>query len=295
MSTTPPMDSQGDSGATPPPEGATQPVSGDSTGTTHAGWTQPVNTVPAQPAWGRPQAPMPGHYRLPPPGTPPRTNRMWLIGGGAAAVVALVVVVLLATSGGGGSAGADGGSQAAPGLRPHVVAGKEYTDVTLDTCSLVKPETISTHAAGATCTLPPLNGRDLPKMMTRIANWETEFGSGSSKRVTMDLNITVGPDPSGMFDIKKEVGLTALDDVRTIKDQHTIPGLGDEAFVYYAVDKPPFNLAEAQVLVRSGNALITVSYNGQIYGTDGEKSPIPQQESEEAVIAVVKDVLEKLG
>jgi hypothetical protein len=279
--------------STTPPEDATQPVPDDSTETTQAGWTQPVRTTPVRPAWGqRPQPPMPGQYQF---GTPPRGNRMWLIGGGAAAVVALIVVIVLLATSGSDSAGTGGGSQAAPDRQPHVVTGKEYTDLTMDTCSLVTPETISTHAPGATCTLSPLNGRDLPQMMTRIASWETELGSGSKADLQLDLNITVGPDPSGMFKIKKDSALTALSDVRTVKDQRTIPGIGDEAFVYYAVDNPPLELAAAEILVRSGNALITVSFNGRIYGADGEGTEIPQQESEDAVIAVAKDVLEKMG
>ncbi|MEU4845758.1 hypothetical protein [Streptomyces gilvosporeus] len=242
-------------------------------------WSQ---TVPATlPQSGGPAAGRAGGNR-----------RSWLIGGGAAlAVAAIVGVVVLATSGGDGKSTASQQSSAGAGRPPAPgspeAEGKTYTKVP-EGCQLIKASTIARIAPGTECKPSQFDNATMAAMITRMPNWKTAFGSGGAF-LSMDVNLSVGPAGKNMYDMDKHTALHALDKMRKITDSRPLHDLGDEAHLVHAVDKNPMDLAEATVIVRSGNAAYTVGYT-----YDVARSGKNQQQAEDAAIAAARDVLGSL-
>ncbi|WP_238545546.1 MULTISPECIES: hypothetical protein [Streptomyces] len=263
----------------PPPGQAPPPVPPQSPGTSSA-WSQPVPAT--SPLSGGPGSGRPGGAR----------TRPWLIGGGAALAVAAIVGVVIAMSGGDGESAAEGKQSGAPGgaAEPQAptAAGKSFTKVP-EGCRLIKASTIARIAPGTECKPSQFDNSTMAAMITRMPSWDTPFGSGGGQ-LRLQVNLTVGPSASGMFDIHKKSALEALKKVRTTTDSRSLSGLGEDAYLVHGVDKDPFDLAEAQVIVREGNAEFTVSLT-----YDTKDSGRNQQQAEDAVVAAARDVLGSLS
>lgn len=280
MSNTPQPDPQQGSPGTPPlPVPPQPPVPPQSPGTPSA-WSQPVpatSPLSGGPGSGRPRG---------------ARTRPWLIGGGVALAVAAIVGVVIAMSGGDGESAAEGKQSGARGgaAEPQVptAAGKSFTKVP-EGCRLIKASTIARIAPGTECKPSQFDNATMAAMITRMPSWDMPFGSGGGS-LSLDVNLTVSPSASGMFDVHKKSALEALKKVRTITDSRSLGGLGEDAYVVHGVDKDPFDLAEAQVIVREGNAEFTVSLT-----YDTKDSGRNQQQAEDAVVAAARDVLGSLS
>ncbi|WP_438483730.1 hypothetical protein [Streptomyces sp. S186] len=220
--------------------------------------------------------------------------RPWLIGGAALAVAALVGVVI-ATSGGEGASdaagkppAASGGAGTSPEAGPGASEGKTYTKVP-EGCQLIKTSTLARIAPGTECKPSQFDNATMAAMITRMPSWRTPFGSGGAY-LDLKVNLSVSPGAKGLYDMHKKTALTALGNVRKITDSRPVSGIGDEAHVVHSVDKDPMRLAEATVIVRSGNASYTVSYS-----YDTGRSGVNEQQAEDAVITAARDVLGSLG
>ncbi|MEV0369758.1 hypothetical protein AB0I10_08020 [Streptomyces sp. NPDC050636] len=295
MSETPQMNPQQDPGRSGPTQPLPQGTPGTPGGAPAAqapGQVPPP--MPAQPpgapsAWsqqlpaGLPQAGGPAA------GRPRAGARPWLIGGGAALAVAAIAGVVIAMSGGGGKSTAAGASPGAPGgaVKPSA-PGKAYTKVP-EGCELIKASTIARIAPGTECKPSQFDNATMASMITRMPSWDTPFGSGG-EFLSLDVSLNVSPGASGMYDMKKKSALTALDKVRTVTDQRSLSGLGEEAYVVHGADKAPMDLAEATVIVRAGNAVFTVGYTYK--PADSGKT---EKQAEDDAIAAARDVLGSLG
>ncbi|ANZ20595.1 hypothetical protein SNOUR_36835 [Streptomyces noursei ATCC 11455] len=267
-----------DQAVPPMPGQAPSPVPGGAPGVPSA-WSQPAPST--LPDGGAPAA-----------GRPPRGARPWLIGGGAALAVAAVVGVALALSGGDGTgtaAGqAPGGAVTSPGPGAGAPEGKTYTKAP-EGCQLIKAATVARIAPGTECKPSQFDNATMAATITRMPGWKTPFGSGGAM-LHMNVDLTVGPAAKSLYDMKKHSALFALAKMRKVTDSRSIGGFGDEAYLVHGVDKPPMNLAEATVIVRSGNAAYTVSYT-----YDPGRSGINQQQAEDAALAAARDVLGSLS
>ncbi|TJZ43585.1 hypothetical protein FCH28_32875 [Streptomyces piniterrae] len=202
--------------------------------------------------------------------------------------MAAVVGVVVAMSGGDGEStvagrppGATGGGARPPA--PEDV-GKTYTKAP-EGCDLIKPATLARIAPGTECVPSELDKSKIASMITRMPRWETRMGSGGSM-LNMSVHLSVGPGSKGMYDMYKKSALTALKDMQTTTDSRSVGDLGDQAHVVHAVDKKLGSLAQAQVIVRSGNAVITVDYS-----YDTRDSAKGEKQSEDAAVAAARDVL----
>ncbi|WP_407288724.1 hypothetical protein [Streptomyces sp. BP-8] len=215
--------------------------------------------------------------------------RPWLIGGGALLAVGAIVGVVVAVSGGDGESAASGKPSGAPGAAaPPAPAKKSFTKVP-EGCELIKPSTLARIAPGTECKPSQFDHATMAAMITRMPSWETPFGA-AGHMLDLQVNLMVSPSASGMYDIHKKSALEALKKVRTITDSRPLSGLGEDAYVVHGVDKDPMDLAEAQVIVREGNAEFTVSltYDTRAAGRN-------QRQAEDAAIAAARDVLGSLG
>lgn len=247
--------------------------------------------LPAQPpgapsAWSRQVPATPPQDGAPAAGRSRGGARRWLIGGGAALAVAAIVGVVVATSGDEGKSTTSEKPPGVPGgpAEPPRPAEKTYTKAP-EGCSLIKPATLARIAPGTECVPSPIDKATMPSRITRMPRWQTAMGSGGSM-LNLDVILTISAGADGMYDMRKETALTALKDVRTTTDSRSVGDLGDEAHVVHAVDKELASLAEAQVIVRSGNAVLAVRYT-----YDTEDPGKNQQQSEDAVITAARDVL----
>ncbi|QZL09280.1 hypothetical protein K2224_33150 (plasmid) [Streptomyces sp. BHT-5-2] len=220
----------------------------------------------------------------------PGSARPWLIGGGAALAVAAVVGVVVAVTGGGGASDASGKPPAAsaPEAGPGASEGKTYTKVP-EGCQLIKAATVARIAPGTECKPSQFDNATMPAMITRMPGWRAPFGSGGAY-LDLRVNLSVSPGAKGLYDMHKKTALHALGKMRKITDSRPLSGLGDEAHVVHGVDNEPMRLAEATVIVRSGNAEYTVGYT-----YDTGRSGMNQQQAEDAAVAAAHDVLGSLG
>ncbi len=199
-----------------------------------------------------------------------------------------IVGVVVAVSGGDAESAASEKPSGAPGAAaPPAPAKKSFTKVP-EGCGLIKPSTVARIAPGTQCKPSQFDNATMAAMITRMPSWETPFGTGQMLRLS--VNLTVSPAASGMYDMHKRSALEALKKVRTITDSRPLSGLGEDAYVVHGVDKDPMDLAEAQVIVRDGNAEFTVSltYDARAAGRN-------QQQAEDAAVAAARDVLGSLG
>ncbi|KIZ16554.1 hypothetical protein SNA_19825 [Streptomyces natalensis ATCC 27448] len=209
-------------------------------------------------------------------------------------MAAIVGVVVVATSGSDGKSSASeqssagqGGAGQPPASGSPEAEGKTYTKVP-EGCQLIKASTLARIAPGTECKPSQFDNASMAAMITRMPNWKTAFGS-SDAFLSMDVNLSVGPAGKNMYDMDKHTALHALDKMRKITDSRPLHDLGDEAHLVHAVDKAPMSLAEATVIVRSGNATYTVGYT-----YDVARSGKDQQQAEDAAIAAARDVLGSL-
>ncbi|MEV0258027.1 hypothetical protein AB0H82_27675 [Streptomyces sp. NPDC050732] len=250
-----------------------------------------------------PQAPgAPSAWSQPvPPGGPggpgPRGGRSrgWLIGGATALVAALVVgVVVVATSGDddkGSESAKPGAPGGAPGSGPggaaepkEPSADKAFTKVPKG-CDLIKAATIERIAPGGTCTPGLMDEKDLPTMMSRMPRWApAEYNRYQS----LDVHLTVGPSVKGQYDLKKRGVLRAV--AGKVEDPHSVSGLGDEAFAAHHVDTLGGSLTYAKVVVREGNASLSVDL---VYSQD--TSDLTRKQAEDVVVTAARDVLGSLS
>ncbi|MFJ9034808.1 hypothetical protein ACIRQP_41620 [Streptomyces sp. NPDC102274] len=259
----------------PVPGQAPPPVPSQSPGAPSA-WSQPVPATPPQ-------------YGAPAAGQPRGSTRLWLIGGGAALAAAVVVGVLVATSGDEGKSAAPGSPSGAPGgIAKPPAAEKAFTKAP-EGCELIKASTIADIAPGAECVPSPFDDSKIAAMITRMPRWEMPWGTGGAY-VGLDVSLTISSGAEGRYDMNKEVALNGSKSVRTTTDSRSVGDLGDEAHVIHAVDKEPLDLAEAQVLVREGNATIAVRYN--YAPADSGKT---EEQAEAAAIAAARDALGSLS
>ncbi|MBL1119844.1 hypothetical protein JK364_47215 [Streptomyces sp. 110] len=206
--------------------------------------------------------------------------------------MAAIVGMVIAMSGGDDENTAEGKQSGAPGgaamPQAPTSAGKSFTKVPQG-CQLIKASTIARIAPETECKPSQFDNATMAALITRMPSWETPFGSGGGS-LKLRVNLTVGPSASGMFDIHKKSAIEALKKMRTITDSRSLSGLGEDAYVVHGVDKDPFHLAEAQVIVREGNAEFTASitYDTREPGTN-------QQRAEDAVAAAARDVLGSLS
>ncbi|WP_235092443.1 hypothetical protein [Streptomyces sp. A1-5] len=272
--------------AAPAPDQAVPPMPGQ------APPPVPDGAPGAPSAWSQPAPSTLPHDGARAAGRPPRGARPWLIGGGAALAVAAVVGVALALSGGGSTgtaAGqAPGGSVTSPDPGAGASEGKTYTKVS-EGCQLIKAATLARIAPGTECKPSQFDNATMAAMITRMPRWQAPFGSGGAY-LSLDVNLTVGPAAKNMYDMDKNTALKALGKMRKVTDSRPVGDLGDQAHVVHAVDKPPTSLAEATVIVRSGNATYTVSYT-----YDPGRSGTNQQQAEDAALAAARDVLGSLS
>ncbi|REK84640.1 hypothetical protein DY245_42410 [Streptomyces inhibens] len=204
--------------------------------------------------------------------------------------MAAIVGVIIAASGDDGKNTASGKSPGAPGgaAKPSAPTEKAFTKVP-EACKLIKASTIARIAPGTECKPSQFDNATMAAMITRMPSWRTPFGSGG-KMLDLGVNLMVGPSAKGMYDMHKSSALNALKKVRTTTGSRSLSDLGEEAYVVHAVDKDPMSLAEAQVIVRAGNAEFTVGYT--YHTSDSGKN---QQQAEDAAIAAARDVLGSLS
>lgn len=112
--------------------------------------------------------------------------------------------------------------------------------------------------------------------------WKSDSGS------TLDVNLNIGSTAKSNYDTDKETALTALKDVQTITDSRAVGGIGDKAYLIHAVDKEPFSLRKATLVVNESNATFTVEYT---YGAD---SGLSEQQAEQYAKDAARDVLGSL-
>jgi hypothetical protein len=243
---------------------------------------------PARPegsAWSTPAVPPVADVRS-------RARGGWLVGGvvGAVVLAAAVVAGVMATSSGSGSAPA--GSQAGSPWGGHGAgaaappAGKVFTHAG-DECALIKPATIAAIAPGATCKKAVTDGFQQPGYTLVQPRW-----SGGQDGSDIDVNLDIGADAEQWYGTTKQAYLHSAGMLDKLEDQRSYPGLGDEAFVAYAVDPSGAQSGSSEIIVRWGNAVVEVSYR---YDHDVSGGPVTQQQAEDAAVAAAKDALASLS
>ncbi|MCX4963826.1 hypothetical protein OHA98_03135 [Streptomyces sp. NBC_00654] len=263
---------QGPGQAPPPMPGqAPPPVPPQAPGGPSA-WSQPV---PA----GGPGSPGPRGGR----------SRIRLIGGVAALAVAVIVGVVIATSGGDDKGTASGKPSGSPGdaAKPEAPSGKAFTKVPKG-CELIKASTIEKIAPGGECTPGLMDDKDLASMITRMPRWEHPGYGGAYQG--LDVNLMVGTTAKSTYDINKRTALKDLGGMRKVQESRSVSGLGEEAFVVDTVDTMDGSLAQAEVIVREGNASLTINFT---YSRD--TSDITQKRAEDAAVTAARDVLGSLS
>ncbi|MFH8519964.1 hypothetical protein ACH4CE_33765 [Streptomyces gelaticus] len=263
-------------------------------GVSHQGPGQAPPPVP-------PQAPgVPSAWSQPvPPGGPGGPggsgarggrSRIWLIGGAAALVAALIVGVAVATSGDDDKRTASGEPSGTPGgaTKPKAPSwGKSFTKVPKG-CELIKASTIEKIAPGGECTPGLMDDHDLPTMITRMPKWEPPGYGGDYQ--SLDVTLTVGPSAKGQYDTKKRTALSDLNGMRKVEESRPVRGLGEEALFVSTIDTQDGSLAQAEVVVREGNASLSVDYTYSLNTSDTTR-----KQAEDAAITAARDVLGSLS
>jgi hypothetical protein len=257
--------------AGPPPQGFAPPY-GHPQGPPPQGFFQQQGPVPQgfhpqqfqenQGSGGYPRQPWP------PPGAGGPRRRTGLILGGAAGavlVIAAVVIVVVATRGHGSHS-----AVAAPAPRPaasHVPAARptstgarepEYTRVPAP-CGLVTSTTLAGYVPGGSAQ-PPVD-TTLGAITTDNCDWRSQT---PTEIRALDLTVTLdtfkGAASSDETDYTDKVGAAEQPfDGNTITGKRQLSGLGDQATVIYQ-SMGDTGGTEADLYVRSGNAIIDVTY-----------------------------------
>ncbi|MGV9879052.1 hypothetical protein [Streptomyces sp. NPDC003006] len=217
-------------------------------------------------------------------------SRIWLIGGAAALAVAVVVGVVIATSGDDDKGGtASGKPSGAPGdaAKPKAPSsGKAFTKVPKG-CELIKASTIEKIAPGGECTPGLMDDKDLATMITRMPRWEpADYGRYQS----LSVSLTVAASAKGQYDLKKRTALSDLNGLRKAEGSRPVSGLGEEALVVSTVDARDGTLAQSEVVVREGNASLSVDFT-----YSRSTSDTTQKQAEDAAITAARDVLASLS
>ncbi|MEU1146625.1 hypothetical protein ACFYO9_23415 [Streptomyces sp. NPDC005863] len=277
---------QGPGQAPPPMPGqAPPPVPPQAPGGAPSAWSQPVPPG----GTGGPGASGPGGGR----------SRAWLIGGAAALVVAVIVGVVVATSGdddkdtsSGKPAGVPGGVAKPKGpkgpMDEEPSGGKAYSKVP-DGCELIKASTVEKILPGGACTPSAMDKgeADTPLMITRMPRWESD---DSASYQSLSVSLTIGASVKGQYDLKKRSALNDLNGTLKVEGSRPVKGLGQEALVVDTVDARQGTMAKGEVVVRDGNASISVEFN---YSRDD--SGTTRKQADGAAITAARDVLGSLS
>lgn len=203
--------------------------------------------------------------------------RRWLVGGGALVVLVAVCGVIVGVLGGDDH----GAAESAATQKPTHVAKKKTFKAAPEECQLVKPDTLAKIVPAARCTPSQFSGEG-PGGFLRMPSWKSDSGS------TLDVDLNIGSTAKSNYDTDKETALTALKDVQTITDSRAVDGIGDKAYLIHAIDKEPFSLRRATLVVNESNATFTVEYS---YGAD---SGLSEQQAEQYAKDAARDVLGSL-
>ncbi|MEE1769274.1 hypothetical protein PUR34_14215 [Streptomyces sp. JV185] len=203
--------------------------------------------------------------------------RPWLVGGGALVVVVAVCGVLVGVLGGDDQ----GAAKSAATQNPAQVAKEKTFKTAPEECQLVKPDTLARIVPAGRCTPTPFSGEG-PGGFLRMPSWESDSGS------TLDVNLRIGSAAKSHYDMDKESALTGLKDMQTITGSRAVDGIGGTAYLIHAVDKEPFSLRNATLVVKESNATFTIKYT---YGAD---SGLSEQQAEQYVTDAARDVLGSL-
>ncbi|MBB1255426.1 hypothetical protein H3146_18990 [Streptomyces sp. OF3] len=207
-------------------------------------------------------------------------------------MLAAVGVVVATTGGDDGDSAAKKPPAADPSLAEAaddpLGEGKTYTKVP-EGCELVKAATVARLAPGAECEPSQFDNATMPAMITRMPRWKWPSGAADGPQ-NLNVHLTVGPHAAGMFDMQKKSAEEALKDVRDVTDSRPLDGLGEKAHVVHGVDREPFDLAGAKVIVSDGNATFTVEL-----GYHPQRSGLSERQAVDGVVAAARDVLAALA
>ncbi|MFC8874179.1 hypothetical protein [Streptomyces ardesiacus] len=246
-------------------------MSNDRTDSGQAGPSVPARPLqPPASSWSDPAPPDP----LRGPGG---AAKPWLVGGGALVVAVAVCGVLVWVLGGDDHEA----SKSAVTQSPTQVSKEKTFKSAPEECQLVKSDTLAKILPAARCTPSQFSGEGAAGFL-RMPVWESDSGS------SLDVNLSIGATAKSNYDTDKETALTALKDVQTITDSRAVDGIGDKAYLIHAVDKEPFSLRRATLVVNESNATFTVKY------TYGAESGLSEQQAEQYATDAARDVLSSL-
>ncbi|MEV7925440.1 hypothetical protein [Kitasatospora sp. NPDC088779] len=249
----------------------------------------PTHVLPEQPT----PATLPDPADLRPAG--PTRRWSWLLGGltagaGAAGLALSLVANLVnpaptsapttaATGSGGPLSSAPTTAAAVPsGLPSSAPAAAPYTAL-VDSCALLRPETVERYIKGATCTAPE-----------RIEPVTMSLGSWTSKDAIAGVTVMLNPQAASIYQRMLTTN-QKTDAGAKVTDNRTVPGLGDQATLRYISHSASFGQAELTVVQR--NALVTVTYSASTQ-SGLELKAVPSDTAEAAAIACAKDALDTL-